>query len=79
ILLKRKGIQASQRWIRFRSDAKRIEQLTFDKEDHNAITELFLKGNNKHLSFIDISLIFLATNNNQVYTFDNKLQNALSS
>lgn len=77
VLIRKVGFHKTEEWIQFRSNSNNIHFLHMDEEDHKSMTHTFLKLQNIHLSFVDISLVHLARNGFTIKTFDKKLQKAL--
>ncbi|GEM_PF-1827141 len=79
VLLRNASFHVVEGWIKFRSFSQEMSFLHFDEEDHKNVTKFFLKLKNKHLSFTDVSLVYLSKNGIKVVTFDKKLEKALQS
>lgn len=77
VLQRRQGFRASKEWIEFREETPTLKMIFVDTLFHEDVIEFYLLLKDSHLSFTDISLLYLSKKGFSVMTFDHRLEKAI--
>lgn len=77
VIHRREGFHASKEWIEFREETPTLKMIFVDKLFHEEVIEFYLLLKDSHLSFTDISLLYLSKKGFSVMTFDHRLKKAI--